>query len=225
MRLAFLILLLINIGLFAVTSGLLGAGRDGSEPLRLASQIKPDSIRILSPDDSTSKVAVKPEAPGDSPAAGDGSLSCLLLSGLARDQVDVLGARIRERQLDVESAETELTETTAWWVHIPGLQSRQLAERKQAELRALGVGDMIIMAEPTDSQKLAISLGLFKSEMAAKEHLATVTGKGVRTARILPREGRAGRYRVELRGAQSVLDALLAGSPDVTGGAERAECP
>jgi hypothetical protein len=123
-------------------------------------------------------------------------------------------ARILERQLAVQVSESEQTATTSWWVHMPGLQTRQLAERKQAELRALGVREMSLMPEPGDPEKLAISLGLFKTEAAAKDLLASLVTKGVRNARIVPRDGPAGRFRVELRGSASSLAALLDEAPD-----------
>jgi hypothetical protein len=132
--------------------------------------------------------------------------------------------RIASQQLALQLSEAEQTETTAWWVHIPDMQTRQLAERKQAELRALGVREMIVMADPADSQKLAVSLGLFKTEAAAKELLATLNGQGVRSARIAPREGRAGRYRVEVRGTGPELAALFDISPVLDETAQRTDC-
>ncbi|MFW2454987.1 MAG: SPOR domain-containing protein, partial [Methyloversatilis discipulorum] len=47
MRLAFLLLLLINIALWPFASGMLALGNDGAEPLRLTSQIDPERIRIV----------------------------------------------------------------------------------------------------------------------------------------------------------------------------------
>ena len=220
MRLAFFILLLINIALYPFVAGLFGGSRDGREPLRMSSQIRPERIRVLASDGAAQPVAVPPQAPVAGEPAG-----CRALNGLAREQVDAVAARIREQQIAVQLAESEQTETTSWWVNVPDLISRQQAERKQAELRALGVRDMIVMADPADPQKMAISLGLFKTESAAKELLATLSGKGVRSARISPREGKAGRYQISLRGALPAIDALLAGVREAVGDAEPTECP
>lgn len=233
MRLAFFILLLLNIALYPFVAGLVGGGHDGAEPGRLSSQIEPDRIRIVLPSAAPpAGMATTADAPpgepvNEAPGAPAGSTvtgACRALAGLAREQVDALAARIREQQLAAQMSETEQVETTSWWVHIPDLPTRQLAERKVAELRALGVRDMIVMAEPADAQKLAVSLGLFKTEAAAKELLATLSGQGVRSARIAAREGRAGRYRVELRGEPATLDALLAATGEATGGVEPADC-
>ncbi|MCQ9372986.1 SPOR domain-containing protein [Methyloversatilis sp. XJ19-13] len=223
MRLAFFLLLLINVALYPFVSGLIAGKGDGSEPLRMASQMKPDSIRIL-PSDSEPPVAAAPAEPEVANADADAPALCRAFDGLSREQVDALTARIATQQLALQLSEAEQTETTAWWVHIPDMQTRQLAERKQAELRALGVREMIVMADPADSQKLAVSLGLFKTEAAAKELLATLNGQGVRSARIAPREGRAGRYRVEVRGTGPELAALFDRSPLLDETAQRTDC-
>lgn len=226
MRLAFFLLLLINVALYPFVSGLIAGKGDGSEPLRMASQMKPDSIRIL-PSDAPSPATETVAAPDVANAVVAGSEApavCRALDGLSREQVDALNARIGAEQLLLQLSESEQTETTAWWVHIPDMQTRQLAERKQAELRALGVREMIVMADPADPQKLAVSLGLFKTEAAAKELLATLNGQGVRSARIAPREGRAGRYRIEVRGAGPDLAALFDSFPALDETTQRTDC-
>lgn len=228
MRLAFFLLLLINVALYPFVSGLIAGKGDGSEPLRMASQMKPDSIRILpsdapSPSSAAGTVAA-PDVANAVVAGSEAPAVCRALDGLSRDQVDALNARIGAEQLLLQLSESEQTETTAWWVHIPDMQTRQLAERKQAELRALGVREMIVMADPADPQKLAVSLGLFKTEAAAKELLATLNGQGVRSARIAPREGRAGRYRIEVRGAGPDLAALFDSFPALDETTQRTDC-
>lgn len=226
MRLAFFLLLLINVALYPFVSGLIAGKGDGSEPLRMASQMKPDSIRIL-PSDAPSPAAetvAAPDVANTVVAGSEAPAVCRALDGLSREQVDALNARIGAEQLLLQLSESEQTETTAWWVHIPDMQTRQLAERKQAELRALGVREMIVMADPADPQKLAVSLGLFKTEAAAKELLATLNGQGVRSARIVPREGRAGRYRIEVRGAGPDLAALFDSFPALDETTQRTDC-
>ncbi|WP_306477669.1 SPOR domain-containing protein [Methyloversatilis sp.] len=226
MRLAFFLLLLINVALYPFVSGLIAGKGDGSEPLRMASQMKPDSIRIL-PSDAPSPAAetlAAPDLANTVVAGSEAPAVCRALDGLSREQVDALNARIGAEQLLLQLSESEQTETTAWWVHIPDMQTRQLAERKQAELRALGVREMIVMADPADPQKLAVSLGLFKTEAAAKELLATLNGQGVRSARIAPREGRAGRYRIEVRGAGPDLAALFDSFPALDETTQRTDC-
>jgi hypothetical protein len=226
MRLAFFLLLLINVALYPFVSGLIAGKGDGSEPLRMASQMKPDSIRILA-SEGEAPVSEALTAPGSAGAGApdtDVPAVCRAFDGLSQDQVDALSERIDEQRLALQLSEVEQTETTAWWVHIPDLQTRQLAERKRAELRALGVREMIVMADPVDAQKLAVSLGLFKTEAAAKELLTILNGRGVRSARIAPREGRVGRYRIEVRGPDPELAALFDSFPAFDETAQRTDC-
>lgn len=228
MRLAFLLLLLINIALWPFASGMLALGNDGAEPLRLTSQIDPERIRIV-PVGGGAAAPVAAIAPVvASEPASDAEVTpaavCRVLTGFTREQADPFVARAREAYPAVQVTESEQPGSPSWWVHIPDLATRQLADRKQAELRALGVREMALMPD-ADGQKFAISLGLFKTETAAKELMSSLNGQGVRSARIAMREGKAGRLRVELRGSDTELTALLAEPQATVEGVEAADCP
>jgi cell division septation protein DedD len=228
MRLAFLLLLLINIALWPFASGMLALGNDGAEPLRLTSQIDPERIRIVPVGGGAAApvVAIAPVVASE--PATDAEVTpaavCRVLAGFTREQADPFVARAREAYPAVQVTESEQPGSPSWWVHIPDLATRQLADRKQAELRALGVREMALMPD-ADGQKFAISLGLFKTETAAKELMSSLNGQGVRSARIAMREGKAGRLRVELRGSDTELTALLAEPQATVEGVEAADCP
>jgi len=228
MRLAFLLLLLINIALWPFASGMLALGNDGAEPLRLTSQIDPERIRIVPVGGGAAApvVAIAPVVASE--PATDAEVTpaavCRVLTGFTREQADPFVARAREAYPAVQVTESEQPGSPSWWVHIPDLATRQLADRKQAELRALGVREMALMPD-ADGQKFAISLGLFKTETAAKELMSSLNGQGVRSARIAMREGKAGRLRVELRGSDTELTALLAEPQATVEGVEAADCP
>ncbi|MGL6079928.1 SPOR domain-containing protein [Methyloversatilis discipulorum] len=228
MRLAFLLLLLINIALWPFASGMLALGNDGAEPLRLTSQIDPERIRIVPVGGGAAApvVAIAPVVASE--PASDAEVTpaavCRVLAGFTREQADPFVARAREAYPAVQVTESEQPGSPSWWVHIPDLATRQLADRKQAELRALGVREMALMPD-ADGQKFAISLGLFKTETAAKELMSSLNGQGVRSARIAMREGKAGRLRVELRGSDTELTALLAEPQATVEGVEAADCP
>ncbi|MFZ5505598.1 MAG: SPOR domain-containing protein [Pseudomonadota bacterium] len=223
MRLAFLLLLLINIALWPFASGMLVLGNDGAEPLRLTSQIDPERIRIV-PVDGGAAAPVVASEPAATDAEAAPAAVCRVLAGFTREQADQFVARAREAYPAVQLAESEQPGNPSWWVHIPDLATRQLADRKQAELRALGVREMALMPD-ADGQKFAISLGLFKTETAAKELMSSLNGQGVRSARIAMREGKAGRLRLELRGDDAELTALLAEPQATVDGVEAADCP
>ena len=68
-----------------------------------------------------------------------------------------------------------------------------------AELKQLGVSDLFVMQD-AGANYLAISLGVFSSERRAQERLAELKGKGVKTARVLPRPGKESLFALEARG-------------------------
>ena len=224
MRLVFLLLLLLNIVLWPLSAGLVHFGGGQTEPFRLTSQIEPERLRIVPEDGAATAPASAPEAA----AAGDDTAmqapACRMLTGLSREQADALAARARERQPPVLLSESEQPGSPSWWVHIADLQTRPLAERKQAELKALGVREMALMPD-ADGQKFAISLGLFKTEASARELLSRLSGQGVRSARIVEREAKATRLRVELRGAAADVEAVVADAGGVPDGVDAADCP
>lgn len=230
MRLVFLLLLLLNIALWPLASGLVSVGGDETEPLRMTSQISPERIRIL-PVEGEPVVAPQPVAP-DAAEEADGEVNtsaiapayCRALAGLSREQADRVVLRSRELQPGVLLKESELPGSSSWWVHIPDLATRPLAERKQAELRALGVREMALTPD-ADGQKFAVSLGLFKTEAAARELLAQLSSQGVRSARIVEREGKPGRLRIALSGSEAEVSAVLADVQAGLEGVEPAECP
>lgn len=85
-----------------------------------------------------------------------------------------VGSRIEQRPV---------REVTSHIVYIPPQADRESAEKKAEELRGLGVDDFFIIQD-NSSLRWGISLGVFKTEDAARTHLANLNQKGVRSARI-----------------------------------------
>lgn len=82
-------------------------------------------------------------------------------------------------------------------VYIPAQDNRAGAEKKAAELKNLGVDDFFIIQDDTPLQ-WGISLGVFKTEEAARKHLADLTKKGVRSARISDRGANTAKVAFQL---------------------------
>jgi len=89
-----------------------------------------------------------------------------------------LGDRIGARKEEI---------TMNWWVHMPPQRSRARMQTKADELIELGVTDFDPIAEKGRWQ-YAISLGAFGDEKGAREYLAQLKSKGVRSADIARRE-------------------------------------
>jgi hypothetical protein len=76
--------------------------------------------------------------------------------------------------------------TTLFWVYLPPAPSRSEADRRVADLRARGLGDVAVLE--TGPQRNAVSLGLFQTEDAANARLASAEKLGVANARVGPRQ-------------------------------------
>ncbi|RLJ67903.1 SPOR domain-containing protein [Sulfurisoma sediminicola] len=209
-RAFFLLLVLANLGFFAWTKGYLGGQESGREPQRLASQIVPEKLRIV----AAAPVVTAPAAP--SPAW----LACRVVTGLPLAEVEAFKAELVGFNVEVKPAEG----TTSYWVHIPPQASKAAADKKAAELRALGIKDFYIMQDEGPSLN-AISLGLFKNEAAAGELLQNMIKRGVRSARIEVRQTPARHTRVLVKGPSELLDRRLPGLVAKMPGAATTECP
>lgn len=102
---------------------------------------------------------------------GDFSGNDLVRATAALDALK-LGDGLTQRQVE---------HTSGYWVYIPPLKTRADADKKIAQLKALGVEEYFIVQE-AGKWRNAISLGVFKTEDAAQKFLESLKGKGVRSA-------------------------------------------
>src|SRR5262249_43921068 len=114
-----------------------------------------------------------------------------------------LGPRLAQRRTE---------EAAGWWVFIPpqvpAPNARTAAIRKTAELKALGVQDYFIVQEEGE-YRWSVSLGVYRTEEAARARLAALRGQGVRTARIGPRETVVPKVWLQVKGVDAALEAKL----------------
>ena len=82
--------------------------------------------------------------------------------------------------------------SSKYWVYIPPLKSRSEAQKKQEELKGLGIEDSLIMQD-NNKWRHAISLGVFSTQEAANKYLAELRDKNnVKSAKSGPRTLGAG---------------------------------
>ncbi|WP_041646256.1 SPOR domain-containing protein [Aromatoleum aromaticum] len=147
-------------------------------------------------------------------------LACAAYRGLAGSQADALTAQAQA----VAGLQVERTTTSApsaWWVRIPPEGGRDGADRKVTELRALGIRDYFIVHEAGPNQ-FAVSLGLFKTEAKAQQHLAFLRTKRVRGAGVTPRHAPV--YRIEIRGPSAALATFDKSRGAAQAGAAKTGC-
>jgi hypothetical protein len=174
LRTVVLLLLLANLTFFGYTR-LDSTG--GGEAVRLAEQVQPDKIKLLTPQQVATLGPGKVAALADvclewGPIAeGDRARSLAELEPLA------LGKLLTQRRVET---------STAFWVYLPPVANRADAERRAAEARARGIGDVSVV--DSGPQRHAVSLGAFVTEDAANARLADVVRLGAANARVGPRQ-------------------------------------
>ncbi|HUJ85626.1 MAG TPA: SPOR domain-containing protein [Burkholderiales bacterium] len=215
MRTIFLLLLLANLAFFA-WAHYLAQPDAGSDAQPLARQIDPQKLPIVSPAPArASAVAAAPAAVAAADCVEWGSFTLTDLPA-ARKLLEplALGARLSEQQVE---------ETANWWVYIPPQGDRQGAQRKGAELKALGIDDFFVLQDEGSFQ-WAISLGVFRSEAAAQARLAALKEKGVRSAQVGARVSQVPKVWLRVRDTDPVLRARLRAVAQSIDGSELRDC-
>jgi hypothetical protein len=117
-------------------------------------------------------------------------------------QADELEKLFRAASKNITVSRVTLEAANTWWVRIPPFSSRQRAEQRMRELKELGITDLFVVREPGPNQH-AISLGLFRTESSARQHLADLASKRVRDAGVIPRNPAI--QRLEVRGNDATV--------------------
>jgi SPOR domain len=173
MRTLVFLLLLANLTLFGYIK-LDSVG--GGESVRLSQQVQPDKIKLLTPQ----QVA----ALGPAKVA---SLADVCVEWGPMSDADRARAQTRLEPLDLGKLVTQRkVEVIAnYWVFIPPLASKAAVDKRVAELKAQGVRDIVPVE--LGPQRVAISLGVFRTEDAAQARLEAIQAQGVKTAKVGPR--------------------------------------
>ena len=231
MRSLFLALLFANLVFFAIQQDLFGnlvhVPRD---PERLANQIEPARINLLrsgTADNATRPAPTVTAAPADT-AQPDGAAvaACVELggaSGLNADEVRRVETQLAELALGARMSERKSGDTAGFVVHLPPFKNRAEADRAAAELRRIGVEDFFVIQDATPL-KFGISLGVFKTEDAARAHLTALAQRGVRNARVSPRPSTTQHTWIQVRDVDAVLAARLSDLGQSVPAAETRSC-
>lgn len=174
MRIVVILLLLANLALFALTR--LDA-YSGGEGQRLAEQVQPDKIKLLTPQEvaalGPAKAAALPDVCVEwgplADAERNRALAELAPLGIAQ--------LVSQRRVDAEG----------FIVTLQGFASRAAAERRLAELRGKGINDVSVL--DLGRGQFGVSLGVYRTEAAANGRADALAQQGVAGARVGPRPG------------------------------------
>jgi hypothetical protein len=170
MRTLVFLLLLANLTLFGyIKLDSLGTG----EGVRLAQQIQPDKIVLLSPQQVAALGPAKVSALAD---------VCLEWGPFSDSDKSRALSSLEPLDLAKLISQKKVEVVANYWVFIPPAPNKGAAERRVEELKAQGVRDLLLV--DTGAQRFAISLGVFRTEEAAQARLAALEAQGVKTAKV-----------------------------------------
>lgn len=207
LQLAVLVLVLANVAFFAWMQygpAIRAKSTDAHLPEQ---QINRDAVRLLSPEQVAALAA--PQGAG-AVTAGNGAAPGACLEWGAFNSADVAKAEeaLAALALGNRLGRRRIEETAAWWVFLPPQPSRQGAQQKVAELKRLGVAEYFIIQE--DSKfRFAVSLGVFRTEDAARTYLEQLRTRGVSTAQVGPRDAQVQHVYFQVRDVADALRAKL----------------
>jgi hypothetical protein len=179
LRMIVLILVLLNGAYFAWAEGLLlGLGygpMQQAEPHRMEQQIKPELIRLISPEEA--RQTAQAARPTPKPA------ECLQ-TGLLNASVSApLRAALQGNGWPTDSWTLEPVIVPARWIIYMGkFPSAEFQARKRGELLALNVK---VLPLALNSLQPGLSLGVFETQDAAKDGLKDLIARGVKSARVV----------------------------------------
>ena len=224
LRFVFWALLCANALLFAYGRGFLGSVESETrEPARLRNQIAAGKLVLLSGAQAQAIAeAAAPAAQEPEPIAADPTpapvaavppppspaIACVETDAFAAG--DARRFETRLARLDLGARQTRLTvpfqEVTSHLVYLPPANGKEGADRRTAELRERGVTNSFVM-QGDSPLRWAISLGVFKTETAARTEAARLTKLGVANVRVLPRGPQSQRFAYRFRDIDAEIRA------------------
>ena len=199
LRLAVIALLLANAGYYAWSQGHLRswglAPEEQSEPQRMQQQIRPETLQIL---------RVNPGKPASSPSSSAAPAPAASAEAATAPPADAL--RTAAASLPQGSWLLEPTPIPGrWMVYMGRFDDLETLDRKRAELRARKVDH----DRAGGTLEYGLSLGRFATKEAAERELATLSNKGVRTARVVPERPDATGFTLRLPAVTEALRPQL----------------
>jgi len=158
--------------------------------------------------------APKPDAKADSkanPKAEVKAIACIEIGNFNSVEVRRFDVQLDALNLPVKASTHNVQEAGSHMVYIPSQDGKDGADRRAAELRRLGIQDFYVMPESQANPALrwAISLGVFKTEEAAKAYIGQLIPQGVRSARIMARNVSTNKVAYQWRNVDPASKAAL----------------
>jgi hypothetical protein len=212
----FFFMLLVNGGLFALHRGYLGSLiADGREPQRMANQLHADKVQLL-PASALVALTAPVSAPTADAAARPTLIACTEIGNFEPADAKRFEERLAALALGDRQSRRNVKEVASHMVYIPPQGDKQAADKAASELKRIGLTNYYIIQD-NSSLRWGISLGVFKTEVAARNHLASLNRQGVQNARIGARSITSRKMAFQLHDLDAAtktrLDSIKAGFP------------
>jgi hypothetical protein len=228
MRILFLLLLAANLVFFAWMR-FMAPPDPALDPQPMAQQLDPGKLRIVTDAELAQITAAPPPAapgvaPGKpaappppepapapakpAPPPEPAPFACVEWGGFSLQDAPRAEQRLEPLALGPRLAQFRGEEAAAWWVFIPPQPNRAAAQKKAAELKKLGVEDYFVVQEE-GKLRWALSLGVFRTEEAARARFEALRARGVRSGQVGRRETRVARVWFQVRSVDAALNARL----------------
>ncbi|MFD2270458.1 SPOR domain-containing protein [Undibacterium arcticum] len=192
----------------AIFDGLTPSGR---EPERMARQINADKIKLIPAPAAGAKAGAATSSASAAAAAATASalaatreaapptrVACTEIGNFTAAEAKRFEQRLASLALGERQSRNNVQEVASRMVYIAPQGDKEGADKKAGELRRLGVTDFFVIQD-NSNLRWGISLGVFKSEEAAKSQLANLSKLGVHSARISTRSVTTGKLSYRLR--------------------------
>ena len=185
MRVLFWMLLIINLGLFAVMEWGGDWLNDGSAatPQPTLNEAK---ISIVKEPVRTGSSTTTPVEPASAPVVSDNGKSaavCMEWSDFSGADLQRANAALAGLQLGGRLSQRSVEYNIGYWVYIPPLKDKASINQKLVQLKTRGIEEYFVVQEEGE-WKHAISLGVFKSGDAAQKFLESLQSRDIHSAKI-----------------------------------------
>jgi len=141
--------------------------------------VSPSPIVVPSPDPNAA-LAAKVNAPVENDQTSGSA--CLEWGEFTGQDLELASAALSSLQLGKKLSQYQVEHDVGYWVYIPPLQNKAAVNRKIQELKVRGINEYFVVQD-TGKWRYAISLGVFKTEVAAQHFLKELqTRRDVHTA-------------------------------------------
>ncbi len=170
MRTLFFLLLLANLTLFGyIKLDSMSAG----EGVRLAQQVQPDKIKLLTAQQVAALGPAKVAALAD---------VCAEWGPLSESDRARAVSLIEPLDLARLTTQKKVEVIASYWLFLPPAATRAAADRRVDELKSSGIRDASVI--DVGAQRLSISLGAFRTEEAAQARLDALQAQGIKNAKV-----------------------------------------